>query len=99
MRAVYWVLFGVMIAIGGFANSFDKLAEPQASCGYQQMSHSDRCQEIDGSSVRVRSYAEQRSANYSEGLVSLVVGFVALVGTLIYLTIVIGQRAETHRRT
>ncbi|MFE1591857.1 hypothetical protein [Nocardia sp. NPDC058705] len=98
MRAVYWLLFGVVIAIGGFANSYDKLTETRASCGYQQMSHSDSCQEIDGSSVRVRSYAEQRSANQSEGVVSLVVGLVALVGTVIYLIIVVGQRVETRRR-
>lgn len=99
MRAVVWVLFGVVIAIGSFANSYDKLTETRVSCGYHQMSRGDSCQEFGGSSVRERSYAEQRSANQNEGLISLVVGFVALVATLIYLIIVIGQRVEARQRT
>jgi hypothetical protein len=99
MRAVVWVLFGVVIAIGSFANSYDKLTETRVSCGHQQMSRSDRCQEIDGSSVSERSYSEQRSANQKEGLMSLVVGFVALVGSLIYAIIAIGQRVEVRRGT
>ncbi|MEV0251673.1 hypothetical protein AB0H76_34145 [Nocardia sp. NPDC050712] len=95
MRAVFWVLFGVVVAIGGFANGVDKLTETRVSCGYQQMGRGDSCQADDGSSVRVRSYAEQRSANQGEGLISLVVGFAAVVGCLIYLIIVIGRRLET----
>lgn len=98
MRAVYWLLFGVAIAIGGISNGFDKLTETSVSCGHEQMSRGDRCQEI-GSSVQVRSYAEQRSANREEGLVSLVVGFVAAVGCLIFLVIVISQYLESRRRT
>ncbi|MFF2082755.1 hypothetical protein ACFVVM_03230 [Nocardia sp. NPDC058176] len=99
MRAVVWVLFGVVIAIVSFANSYDKLTETRVSCGYQQMSRGDRCQEIGGSSLRERSYAEQRSANQNEGLISLVVGFVALVASLIYSIIAVGQRVEARRGT
>lgn len=55
MRAVMWVVFGLLVGLFLTVDGVDKLTEGKASCGYQTMNRGDSCQEF-GATVKVRSY-------------------------------------------
>ncbi|WP_431954756.1 hypothetical protein [Nocardia lijiangensis] len=98
MRAAWWIVVGLLIGSVVAVDGYGKLTESKVSCGYSTMERGDRCQEI-GSTVKVRSYRDQRSSNQLEGLIETLIGSFVVLGSLGYSIVVIARVRELRRES